>query len=189
VVGASRDEKANYFNVALAAITLFLILVFVIIRWIAKRRNRVLVDSLPSEAIYCLQLKEEEEREKQAELNSRTQPMFRSPHLPRYVRVLVPFVILLTIGLVLVGHLGVLSTVNVVGQFAGEQYAISEVLEFSFFSAALRTYNNGGVEVAILLFLFTGVWLTKLFTSLALWFISPQYLSVSRRGTVLLWYV
>ena len=189
VVGASRDEKAKYFNVALAAITIFLILVFVVVKWIAKRRNRALMDSLPSEAVYRLQLKEEDEKEKQAELNLRTQPMFRSPHLPRYVRVLVPLVILLTIGLVLVGHLAVLSTVNVVGQFAGEQYDVAEVLEFSFFSAALRTYNNGGVEVAILLFLFTGVWLAKLFTSLAVWFIPPQNLSVSRRGTILLWYV
>lgn len=184
---ASRDEKAKYFNVALASITVGLILVFVVVKWIAKRRNRALMDSLPAEAIERLRLKEEEEEDKQAELNATTESMFRSPQLPRYVRILTPFVILLTIGLVLVGHLGVLSTVNVVGQFAGESFAVDEVLEFSFFSAALRTYNNGGVEVAILLFLFTGVWLAKLCTSLAMFFIPPHRLSVARRGTVLLW--
>lgn len=187
VVGATRDEKAKFFNIALASITIFCVLVFVGVKWIAKRKNRVLMDSLPKEAIYRLQLKEEEEQDKQSELNEMTESMFRSPQLPRHVRFLVPFALLLTIGLVFVGHLGVLSIVNVTGSIAGETYAVTDVLEFSFISAALRTFNNGGVEVAILLFLFTGVWLAKLFTSLAIWFLPPSKLSVSRRGAMLLW--
>ena len=187
VVDETRDEKAMYFNVAIAVITVCLILLFIIVKWVTKRKNRALMDSLPSEVVFRLRLKEDEEKEKQSELNKTTESMFCSPQLPRHIRLIVPFVILLTIGLVLVGHLGVLSTVNVVGQFAGETFAVSDVLEFSFFSAALRTYNNGGVEVGILLYLFTGVWLIKLCTSMALWFVPPQKLSVSRRGTILLW--
>jgi len=187
VVGASRDEKSKYFNIALASITIFLVLVFILVKWLAKRKNRALMDSLPCEAIYRLRLREEEEQDKESELNETTESMFNSPQLPRHVRLLVPFVILLSICLVLVGHLGVLSTVTVVGSFAGEPFTVSDILEFSFISAALRTYNNGGVEVAILLFLFTGVWLLKLFTSFVLWFLPPQRLSVCRRGTILLW--
>lgn len=187
VVGATRDEKAKYFNVALAAITVGLIVVFLVVRWIAKRKNHAMMDSLPSEAIFRLRLLEEDDKDKEIELNDTTESMFRSPQLPRHIRLLVPFVIVVTIGLVLVGHLGVLSSVNVVGQFAGESFAVSNILEFSFFSAAIRTYNNGGVEVAILLFLFTAVWLVKLITSLALWFIPPRKLSVKKRGTILLW--
>ena len=187
-VEPARDKRAVYFDVANAIVAACLILLFATMKSIVKRRNQAWTDSLPSDAVFRLRQHEAEEQKKETDLNESTRSMFRSPHLPCYVRILVPIVLVLTIGLYLCGHLGVLSTVNLEGQIAGEAFAVNEFLSFSFIRSTSRTYNNGGSEMSILLFIFTGVWpYIKLFMSLALWFIPPQNLSVSRRGSMFLW--
>jgi hypothetical protein len=186
---AGRDTKAVYFTVANVVVVVCLLLLFIATKWIIRKRNQKWRGSLSPASLSTLREIETEENRKEIELNHETtQSMFRSRHLPRHVRLLVPAVLLLNIGLFLGGHLGLLSTVDIEGQVAGETFFVREFLSFSFISATARAYRNGGSEMAVLVWIFTGVWpYLKLVTSLVLWFCPPQKISASRRGSILLW--
>lgn len=185
---SARDRKAVYFNIANAIVAACLILMFVICKIVTRRRHRGWMASMPSEAIDRLRRRESLENDRINNLNATTDSLYQSQELPRHVRFFVPVFLFLTLFIQLAGHVAVLSTVDLVGQIAGEPYAIEEFLSFSFFKAAARTYNNGGSEMSILLFLFTGIWpYIKLLACVTLWFVPPRIVSVSRRETILLW--
>lgn len=183
-----RDENVVLFNVANAVLSAVIVLLFYGVKSMAKRRYRSWRDTLPEEALARLCKREEKEREREEVLNKTTQSMFRSHHLPRRVRCVVPLAIVMTIGIQLIGHLAILSKIDIEGQIAGEKFRIREFLVFRFIEACLRSYRNGGSEMAILLFVFTGIYpYLKLVTCLGLWFLPPKRLSVSTRGVCLLW--
>jgi uncharacterized paraquat-inducible protein A len=49
-------------------------------------------------------------------------------------------------------------------------------------------WNAGGRELAVMILIFSGIWpYTKQLMTLALWFLPPTSLSISRRGSILLW--
>lgn len=49
-------------------------------------------------------------------------------------------------------------------------------------------WNAGGKELAILILIFSGIWpYLKQISTLVLWFVPPRMVSVSKRGSVLLW--
>jgi hypothetical protein len=183
-----RDGKVMYFNVANAVLSVVMALAFYGMKSVARRRYHVWRDTLPDETFARLCLREDHERQKDDDLNLRTQALFHSRQVPGRVRILVPVALVATVGIQLVGHLAVLFRVNIEGQIAGESFTIHDFLTFKFIEASLRTYRNGGNEMSILLFVFTGVWpYLKLFTCLSLWFVPPSWISVTRRGTLLLW--
>jgi hypothetical protein len=82
--------------------------------------------------------------------------MFRSDQIPLRIRFVVPFVILLNICLYLAAHIALLCYINVEAQVAGEHFTVERFLEFAFFQAAIRTYRNGGNEMALFLIFFSG---------------------------------
>jgi hypothetical protein len=183
-----RDEKVVYFNVSNAVLSILMIVAFYAVKSVARCRYRGWRDTLSDEAFARLRLREDSKQRRDDDLNFSTQPMFRSRQVPRQVRILVPVALVTTVGIQLVGHLAVLFTVNIEGQIAGELFTIDDFLTFKFINASLRTYRNGGNEMSILLFVFTGIWpYLKLFTCLILWFVSPLRVSVTKRGTLLLW--
>ena len=184
----TRDEKVVYFNVANGLVSACVVLIFLGARAFARQQYRVWRFSLPDEARARLQLREEAEVSKGDHLNWNTQAMFKSEELPRHVRVLVPIAIVATLIIQLIGHLAILSYVDIEGQIAGESFTIRKFLVFKFIEASMRSYRNGGSEMAILLFIFTGIWpYLKLLTCLILWFVSPVRVSVTTRGSILLW--
>eukprot|EP00977_Amphora_coffeiformis_P008138 scaffold1819_cov160-Amphora_coffeaeformis.AAC.8 len=184
----TRDEKVVYFNVASALVSVCVVLVFLVARAIARQQYRVWRYSLPDDARARLLLREQAEVLTEDNLNWNTQAMFKSEELPRHVRFLVPLAIFATIIIQLVGHLAILSYIDIEGQIAGESFTIRKFLVFKFIEASLRSYRNGGSEMAILLFIFTGIWpYLKLLACLTLWFVSPVRVSVTTRGTILLW--
>lgn len=184
----SRDEKAVYFNVASALVSVCVVLTFLGARAVARQRYRVWRYSLPDEARARLLSREEAVVTKEVGLNRSTQAMFKTTELPRHVRILVPIAIFATIVIQLIGHLAILSYVDIEGQVAGQSFTIRKFLVFKFVEASLRSYRNGGSEMAILLFVFTGIWpYLKLLTCFVLWFVSPERVSVSTRGSVFLW--
>ena len=57
-----------------------------------------------------------------------------------------------------------------------------------FIESTKTTYDNGGAEMVILIWIFAGIWpYVKLLLSLVIWMVPPKYLGVKRRGTTLLW--
>lgn len=185
---ASSGMEPAYFNLVNGIIALLLFLFGAIAHYVVNRRNRNWKNSLSREGAILLQRQEEKDRRMQATLDKSTTSLFASPSIPRRVRYGVPVALLLNIGLFLGGHFGTLSVVNVNVSMAGEEFTVYEFLEFRFIESTRNTYNNGGAELAILLWVFTGIWpYIKLGTSLLLWILPPSRISVFRRGQALLW--
>jgi hypothetical protein len=181
-------EKTSYFNVANAIFAGLLLMFGVLCRWLVKRRNQKWVQSLSREGTFFYRRQEEKEHQMESMLDQSTTALFRSPRIPWKIRWGVPFAILVNTALYMGGHLGVLSTVNVDASLAGEEFTIYSFLEFTFIESTKRTYDNGGAEMAILIWIFTGIWpYIKLFLSLLLWMLPPNRISVAQRGRILLW--
>jgi hypothetical protein len=183
-----RDEKMVYFNIVSALLSGIIILFFVGARTIARHRYMTWKKSLTEDACRRLFKREQAEKQRQAALDSTTTSLFQNSKVPRKVRFLVPFVLICTIGVQLIGHTAILCFLDIEGQIAGESFIIHKFIVFRFVEASLRSYRNGGNEMAILLFVFTGIWpYFKLLSCLVLWFVPPRTLSVSSRETFLMW--
>eukprot|EP00536_Pseudo-nitzschia_multiseries_P008906 jgi/Psemu1/257673/estExt_Genewise1Plus.C_2360017 len=99
-----------------------------------------------------------------------------------------PVVILLNIALFLSGHLNLGATVNIEVIFAGDTIQIDDFFTFSIARSTVDMWKAGGIELAILILIFSGIWpYTKQMLTLALWFAPTKLLSVSKRGSALLW--
>ena len=184
----SSTDTPSYFRVVNVSIAVILFAVGFLVWLAVKRRNRKWVDSLNHQGMALFTLQQEKERRMQAKLDSETPSLFVCPEIPRRVRYGIPVAIILNIAIYLGGHLGVLSIVNVDAAVAGEDFSVNRFLEFKFIESTRDTYSNGGKEMAILLWIFTGIWpYIKLVGSLLVWILPPPYLSVHRRGQVLLW--
>ena len=189
IVEPDRDKRAHFFNIASAVVAVCLVVLYVTVRRFVARKYLAWKKSLSEDTLSQLRLKEESERDEETHLNMSTTSMYRSSQsLARRVRLGFPAALVLTIALQLCGHFAVLSTVGLSGQIAGEPFFVQDFLEFRFFEALRRAAGNGGREMALLAFVFTGIWpYLKLVASLALWFMPPDKLSVSRRGSILVW--
>ena len=186
--GEKRDKRVVKFNVASAVVSAFIVLIFWGTRLVAKNRYRVWRTSLTQEARGRLDKKEQTEARRKNALDQNSESLFRSRALPKHVRFLVPVALVSTVGVQLISHLAMLCYVDIDGQIAGETFTIHKFLVFRFIEASRRSYRNGGSEMAILLFVFTGIWpYVKLFTCLVLWFARPATISVAARGKILLW--
>jgi hypothetical protein len=114
--------------------------------------------------------------------------MFQSPEIPKFVRWIMPLILLVNIGFFLSGHLSLGATVNIEAELAGEKFRVEKFFEFSMARSTVDIWNAGGRELAIMILIFSGVWpYTKQLMTLALWFLPPTSLSISRRGSILLW--
>jgi len=185
---AERDRRMMLFNVFSAITAGLLFLVGGMATYYIRRRNRIWIESLSNENRLLLERHRREEKEREDHLNAFTESMARSECIPKRRRIFVPVALLADLGLFLGGHLGILSTVNVDAELAGEQFSIYRFLEFKFFSSGINTWNNGGREMAIFCFIFSGLWpYIKLFVLAVLWFLPPKRLSVSSRKKALLW--
>lgn len=163
-------------------------LLMFIIRCIVRRRHRRFLASIPATQANRLKRLQRREDAVEAELNDTTVAMFRSPDVPYFLRWGMPVVILGNIGLFLSGHLSLGATVNIEAQIAGETIRVDNFFEFSMAKSTIDIWNAGGKELAILILIFSGIWpYTKQIITLALWFIPPSRVSISKRGSILLW--
>jgi hypothetical protein len=169
---------------SIVAVSLFLGTVRVVVR----RRHRKWLDSLTDHRVIQLWQHQEKEKELDAKLNEATTSLFLSPEIPKFVRVLVPIVLLGNIGLFLSGHLSPAVSVNGLVSIAGDTYREESFFEFSIATGTVNLWIAGGRELAILILLFSGVWpYMKQLISLALWFLPPRILSSHKRGQIYLW--
>ena len=124
----------------------------------------------------------------ESEFNDSTESMFRSPDIPTLVRWLMPLIIVANIGFFLSGHLSLGATVNIEAELAGEKFRVEKFFEFSMAKSTVDIWNAGGKALAVMILIFSGIWpYTKQLITLALWFLSPSTVSISRRGSTLLW--
>ncbi len=172
---------------ALTSITIVLIIVFTV-KCIVRRRHRKWLMKLPPHQMKNLSNYQESKQRFEDTLNTTTRSMFRSQDVPCIIRFAIPVVILCNILFFLSGHLSLGAAVNIEAEVAGENFAIERFFEFSMARSTIDIWKAGGHELAILIIIFSGVWpYTKLLMTLWLWFSSPSSVSISRRGSILLW--
>jgi hypothetical protein len=163
-------------------------LVSLAVRWIVRRRHGKWLRSLSDQSVALIRTRQNTQKAKEAEINRMTTSMFTSTDIPRYVRWLMPLVILGNIGFFLSGHLSKGATVNIEAEIGGQTFSEDEFFEFSMAKSTIDIWNAGGKALAILMAIFSGVWpYTKQLISLALWFCPPRFVSTSRRGSTFLW--
>ena len=183
-----KEKNPMYFSIANFVLASCFIVVGVLAKIMLARRNKKWVRSLTNEGQFLLNCQQEKEREIDDWLDENTTSLFASSFIPKSIRWGVPILLLVNTGLYLWGHFGLLSVVNLDITFAGQSFTIDKFLEFRFLESTKNTYDNGGAEMIVLIWICTGIWpYIKLFLSLAIWMAPPKYLSVKRRRSVLLW--
>lgn len=146
------------------------------------------MQGLPSERVFLIQQKQERQEHMEAELNEMTKSMYESPEVPCIARYLVPAIVIINIGFFLSGHLNLGGRAMIDITIAGETIRVDNFYDFSIAQSTLDLWHAGGQELATLVLLFSGIWpYTKQLITLALWFLPPSVVSVSRRGQFLLW--
>jgi hypothetical protein len=160
----------------------------ILLKWIVGRRHQKWLRTLPSRQVFHLLTSQRLEQKAQSDLNSESESMFQSQHVPAIVRWFMPFVLTGTIGLFLAGHLSVAAEVILLGNFAGQEFIVEDMNQFFMAQSTAALWQAEGKELAILILLVSGVWpYAKQLTTLALWFLPPTRVSISRRGTMLSW--
>mmetsp|Transcript_5265 Transcript_5265/g.15313 ORF Transcript_5265/g.15313 Transcript_5265/m.15313 type:complete len:2439 (+) Transcript_5265:618-7934(+) len=172
---------------ALGAIIVLSIIV-VGVKCIVRRRHSKWLMKLPPHQIKMLSDQQRSDMDLEEKLNTTTKSMFRSTNIPWIVRVMMPTIILSNIALFLSGHLSLGATVNIEAEIAGEKFTVEKFFEFSMARSTVDIWRAGGRELATLIFIFSGIWpYSKLLISFWLWFCSPSTVSISRRGSILIW--
>ena len=186
-----RDESLRFIialAVAVGCTMVGLAVVLMGIKVIVRRRHRKWIDTLSQNHLAVLWKHQANGRDLDEKVNMSTHSLFRSGDIPLFVRLLVPIVVVGNIGLFLSGHLSPAASVNAIITVAGDSYQEANLFEFSLANGTINVWNAGGKELAILIFVFSGVWpYTKQLLSLALWFLPPQRVSCATRENVYLW--
>jgi hypothetical protein len=189
---ATNNEYTTSYLVLLGGVTLGLIVCVGVgvltIRCIVRRRHKKWLGRLPPHQVRRLGRQQDREQEVESELNATTRSMFQSPEIPKFVRWIMPLILVVNIGFFLSGHLNLGATVNIEAELAGEKFRVEKFFEFSMARSTVDIWNAGGRELAVMILIFSGIWpYTKQLMTLALWFLPPTSLSISRRGSILLW--
>jgi hypothetical protein len=192
ITGFDGSDDSFTFVLAVGLVVMGILLAGVIVGfvvgWVVRRRQRRWLGTIPSEMVYRIYREQKKEDEKELFLQQVTSSMFTSKDIPASVRCMIPIVILGNIGLFLSGHLSIGGAVSIFIEFAGEDIVIENVLEFSVAQSTVQLWEAGGVALAIMILIFSGIWpYTKQLITLVVWFLPPDRLSVSRRGSIFIW--
>lgn len=193
LLASPSDDDSTSFLVLLATVTLGLIfalsILMLVTRYLVRKRHQRWLAGLPSDRIKQLLRQQEEEQAVESALNHRTTSMFQSEEIPGCVRWGMPLIILCNIGFFLSGHLSRGATVHVEGTIGDDEiFRIDDFFEFTMARSTVEMWNAGGRELAILILIFSGIWpYTKQLITLTVWFLPPSQMSISTRGSWLLW--
>jgi hypothetical protein len=187
-----NNDYAISYLILLGGVTigliLFVALVVIAVKCIVRRRHKKWLGRLPHHQVRRMASQQGKEQELESELNATTRSMFQSSEIPKVIRWIMPLIILSNIAFFLSGHLSLGATVNIEAELAGEKVRVEKFFEFSMARSTVDIWNAGGRELAIMILVFSGIWpYTKNLMTLALWFLPPSRVSISRRGSILLW--
>ena len=121
-------------------------------------------------------------------LISATRSLFLSPHVPLFIRLLVPIVLLANAGFFLSGHLSLGALVRLFISVAGEDITIPSVFTFSMAQSTIDMWSAGAYMLAIIIIVFSGIWpYTKVCISMFLWLAPPTWYAPTSRGAAFMW--
>jgi Paraquat-inducible protein A len=190
-MGASESTDDTYlmlFGIAIMVVIVLTAATMFFVTVLVRRRHNHFLSELPKDQ--QLRLKHVQARDDimESKLNAATHSFFHSPEIPLILRWSMPIIILGNIALFLSGHLSLGAAVNIEAQVAGDIIRVDEFYEFSVAQSTIDIWNAGGKALALLILIFSGIWpYTKQLITLIVWFVPPSVLSISRRGSILLW--
>jgi len=189
-----EHEYSYEYLILWGSIALALIVAFAVtaagIRCSVRRKNRrwLASTSITSEDRSHLARQQQEKDDIEEGLNDTTRSMFCSREIPVLVRWGMPLVVLGNIALFLSGHLNLGATVYIEANLAGETIKVDDFFDFAIARTTIDMWKAGGKSLAILILVFSGVWpYTKQILTLILWFLPTSWMSISTRGTYLIW--
>ena len=110
-----------------------------------------------------------------------------APELMLPVRVAVPFILLVNIGLFVSGHLTIGAHVDVGVSIGGQSVELDSIFQFSLGNSLLDMWNAGAYALAVFIGLFSGVWpYTKLLMMLSTWMFPTCCMTPKKRGQLLM---
>eukprot|EP00977_Amphora_coffeiformis_P009548 scaffold2204_cov166-Amphora_coffeaeformis.AAC.8 len=187
---SSSDSSLKVLMIMVAVIGCIAVAAFTIVtvlRFIVSRRHRAWLETLPRSQLVAIYAAQQDEAQQEEQVNKNSTSLYKSPQVPVFLRYFIPFVMLCNIVLFLSGHFSLGGSVQIYIQLAGEKVVIDNFYKFSIVQSALELWDVGGVELAILIFLFSGVWpYSKILITMALWFAPPDRVSTRRRGSILM---
>lgn len=127
----------------IASIGLISALIFFVVKVIRSRRRKAWLAKLSKKKMRRYLLRQEEEDLQMKELNEGTRSMFKSSSIPLVVRIMVPIVILINIGLFLSGHISLGASVDINAQIGGESFKVKEVFVFSMAESIMDMWEAG----------------------------------------------
>jgi hypothetical protein len=176
------------FGIVILAMIVLTAVVMVIVRVVVRRRHHRFLSKIPHEQKVRLMHAQARDDTLEKELNAATTSLFQSPEIPFVLRWSMPIILLGSIGLFLSGHLSLGASVNIEVEVAGQIIRVDQFYEFSVANSTIDIWNAGGKALALLILIFSGIWpYTKQLITIVMWFLPPSILSVSTRGSILLW--
>ena len=190
----SEHEYSYEYLILWGSIALALIVASVVlavgIRCSVRRKHRrwLASTSISSEDRSHLARQQQEKDDIEEGMNAATRSMFLSREIPVLVRWGMPLVVLGNIALFLSGHLNLGATVYIEANLAGETIKVDDFFDFAIARTTIDMWKAGGKSLAILILVFSGIWpYTKQILTLVLWFLPTSWMSISTRGTYLIW--
>ena len=172
---------ASRFFVILIALTL---LCYISLK--VKHRHEKWVLTLTEDKIHLLYRQQLHAERQDTELCRFTTSMASSKVIPTIVRWTIPLAIIGNMALFLSGHLNLGASVDVSGQFIGQSIEFDDIYKFSIMQSTIDMWNSGAQALSAIIFLFSVLYpYIKLVSSLFLWFLPPNKLSVKKRGIIL----
>jgi len=188
-----KESGANIDVLLAAGISIFiLLLVFYVMRFVVKKghrkRYKTWIETLTEHEVRNLHQHQSMVAEREKKLNDSTTSLLTSVSIPFSVRALIPLVIVGNIGLFMSGHLSKGASVEVHGLLAGQSFVLKDFFTFSMSESITDMWESGAKELAVFIIIFSLIWpYTKQLTTLCLWCMPPNWVSVSRREFILLW--
>jgi Paraquat-inducible protein A len=175
-------------GISVGVIVVAVLAIILVVKLVVRRRHQKWIGTVSGSKAIVLWDRQSKEQAKAAELNEISKSMFTSSAVPLWLRLLMPAIIIGNIGFFISGHLSLAATVNIVVQLGGQVIRYDSFFEFSMMKSTIEIWNAGGKELAVLIMIFSVIWpYTKQVITLALWFMPPRFVSMSRRESILLW--
>lgn len=184
------ESMAFLVAIALTTITIAMTVALIMLstKMFVRYRHRKWIQAVAAKKVLVMYSAQQERKRWEQMVNAASTGLFFNPAIPMLVRYFIPLVILGNIGFFLSGHLSLGGSVTIILKLAGQSFVADSFFAFSMAKSTVEIWNAGGKELALLILVFSGIWpYTKQLMTLVIWFLPPQRLSVSTRGSVLLW--
>ena len=119
-----KDNSLAYivtFGLVVLGLLLTVGILVAVVRYGVRRRHNYWVQTISNPQAMLVLQQQAREMELEKAIDSNTESMFKSQDIPRFVRWIMPLVILGNIAFFLSGHLSLGATVDIDGEFAGEK--------------------------------------------------------------------